>query len=89
MRLKAVQVTDSVTGELRSNKLSTVVPHVAVRGEDAVAKKVLPIPVERLTLAVIVELSSQHGFDILLITGEDDGLIDDANLGSPTLGLGE
>lgn len=89
MRLKAVQITDSVASELRSNKLSAVVPHVAIRGKDAVAKKVLPIAVEGLTLAVVVELGSQHGFDILLVTSEDDGLVYDANLGCPALGFGE
>lgn len=89
MALEHVQVTDAVLDELRPDQLAAVVPQAAIGGEDAVAEEGLPLPVEGLAFAVVVELRSQDGLDVLGVTGEDDATAGDAALGRVALGIAE
>ena len=74
MLLKDIQIADPVPDELRSDQLPTIVPLLAIGGEDAVAQKVLPVFMEWFTLAVISKLSGQDCFDQFRVCGEDEPL---------------
>jgi hypothetical protein len=47
------------------------VPLIKISREDAVAKKILPVFMKRLALAVIGELSRKNGFDVFGLGCED------------------
>lgn len=83
MRLEAVQVTDPVPDELGPDEHAAVVPPLAVRGEDAVAQELLPLLVEGLSLAVVLELRRQDGLYVLGVGCEDGPLADDAVFSGP------
>lgn len=74
MLLENRQIADPVLDELRSDQGPTGMPLLPVRGEDAVAEKVLPVFMERLAFAIVLELSRQDGFDVFRLGGEDEAL---------------
>lgn len=78
--LENSQITDPVLDELGSDQRPTVVPLLPVRREDTVPEKVLPIFMKRLAFAIVLELSSQDGFDVLRLGGEDEALRTDLRL---------
>jgi hypothetical protein len=46
-------------------------PLIQIRNKDRVSKKVLPLPMERLPLAIISELGGEYGLDVFWLGGED------------------
>lgn len=86
MLLEAIQVAHAVSGELRPQKLAGVVPGDSINSEDAIAEEVVPLIVEPLPLAEILELSCQYGFDVLGVSGEADSFVEDTHLDGPELG---
>jgi len=72
MPLENMKITNPVLDELRADQLPAVMPEGAVGSEDAVAQEVLPLVVEGLAFAVVVELRRQDGLDVLMIYSEDD-----------------
>lgn len=74
MLLEAVQIANSLLDKLWANKLSASMPQVAIRSKDRVTEELLPVVVEKLALAIVVELPGQDGFDVLNIGGDDDAL---------------
>jgi hypothetical protein len=69
--LEDLQIRDSILDELWSDQLPRVMPLIQICRKDRVSKKVLPFPVERLPLAVVSELSSKYGLDVLRLGSED------------------
>lgn len=71
---KRNQVADTVLDELRSNQSPTVMPLLPVRGENAISEEVLPVLMEGLPFAIVIELSGQDGLDVLRLRCEDETL---------------
>lgn len=69
--LKDVRVNDTVPRKHGTNEMPRTRPEFAIRGEDTVAQELLPLAVERLTLAIVGELAGQESFDILWVSGQD------------------
>lgn len=46
-------------------------PLLQIRGEDAVTEEILPIIVERLTLAIVTELGRKNGLDVFRVSRQD------------------
>ena len=72
MLLEKVQIPNSLSHKQGPNQLPRIMPLRAISGEDAITKEVFPFFVEELALAIICELSSQDGFHVLWIRGEED-----------------
>ena len=80
MLLENRQITDPVPDKLRPDQRPAGMPLLPIRREDAVAQKVLPILMERPTLAIVLELRRQDGLDVLRLGGEDEALRADLRL---------
>jgi hypothetical protein len=84
-----VQVADTVLDELGADQLPTVVPLLAVSGEDAVTEEGPPFLVEGLALAVVAELRGQDGLDVFVVGREDDAAAGNTALGRVRRGMAE
>lgn len=71
MLLKDLGVDNAIPHEHRTNKLARARPEFSIRGKDTVAQELLPLTVERLTLAVVGKLASQESLDILGVLGHN------------------
>lgn len=83
MVFESIKVRDAVLHELGSDQLAAVVPLLSIRCENTVAKKVLPIVVERFAFAIVVELRRQDRFDVLDIGRKDESLSGDEEINRP------
>ncbi len=64
----------AVLDELRSEDPSGMLPFLSISGEDGVAEKIVPVFIELLALAVVVELGCEDGFDVDFVHCKDDAL---------------
>jgi hypothetical protein len=71
MRLENIQVRDPIFDELWPDQLSRSMPLIQIRNKDRIPKEILPLSVKWLPLAIVTELGSEYGLDILWLGSED------------------
>lgn len=71
MLLKDPRINNPIPREHRPDKLSRARPHVPVRNEDTIPQELSPLLMERLALAKVPELESQHSLNVLRVCRYD------------------
>jgi hypothetical protein len=89
MSFKNIQIANPILYKLRANQLAGIVPLIKIRGEDTVAKEILPIFVKRLALPIIRELRRENGLDVFGLGCEDAAQAAGAGLHCVAFAVGE